>query len=141
MTGYDKFAYLGYLRLVPMFSACTDDELQQVVDRAQVRQVPDGTPLVVEGDMGTEFFVIAAGKADVQRGNKEVAALGKGDFFGELALFDPAPRNATVVASGPVTAVVIGQDNFESLLGASPGIRDSLLRGMAHRIHELDARV
>jgi CRP-like cAMP-binding protein len=141
VSGYDRMGYLGFLRGVPMFSACSDAELEQIADRGFVRTFQDGTPLVAEGEQGNEFFVISSGKASVQRGSKEVGTLQSGDFFGELALFDPAPRNASVLASGLVAAVVLARENFLSQLDDSPTIRDSLLRGMARRLHELDSKV
>ena len=141
MDPYTRQAYLGYLHAVPMFSACTPDELDALVARSQARQVPDGEAIVREGDTGSDFFVIATGKASVERGGKEVDAIGEGGFFGELALFDPAPRNATVVARGPVTVVVLERDQFHEVLAVIPDIRDRLLQGMARRLHLLDARV
>ena len=141
MSGYDKVLYVDFLRRVPMFSACSDAELDQVASRGSVRTFQETKPIVDEGEQGNEFFVISSGEATVRRGSKEVASLGPGDFFGELALFDPAPRNATVVASDLVAAIVLSRDDFVALLDASPTIRDSLLRGMARRIHELDAKV
>jgi CRP-like cAMP-binding protein len=133
--------YLGFLRGVPMFSACSDAELEQVASRGSVRTFEDGAPLIAEGEQGNEFFVISSGNASVQRGSKEVGTLGTGDFFGELALFDPAPRNASVLASGRVAAVVLARDDFLAQLDESPTIRDSLLRGMARRLHQLDSKV
>jgi CRP-like cAMP-binding protein len=141
VSGYDRAVYLGFLRRVPMFSACSDAELEQIASRGFVSTFEDAKPLVAEGEQGNEFFVIASGEARVQRGSKEVGTIGRGDFFGELALFDPAPRNATVLASGLVAAVVLARGDFLALLDASPTIRDSLLRGMARRLHELDAKV
>lgn len=141
MSGYDRVVYLGFLRRVPMFSACSDTELEQIASRGSLRTFEETTPLVTEGAQGDEFFVIASGDAKVQRGSNEVGALRRGDFFGELALFDPAPRNATVVASNLVAAVVLGREEFLAVLDASPTIRDSLLRGMARRLHQLDAKV
>ena len=78
----------------------------------------------------------------VERRGRPVARLGPGGFFGELALFDDAPRNATVTAepssrargarSRPISATAL--DDI-------PALRDSLLRGMARRLHDLDAIV
>jgi CRP/FNR family transcriptional regulator len=140
VSGYDRVVYLDILRRVPMFSACSDAELELVAGRGSLRTFQDAMPLVTEGEPGNEFFVITSGGANVQRASKDVGTLGPGDFFGELALFDPAPRNATVLASSLVAAVVLSRDDFIAVLDASPMIRDSLLRGMARRLHELDAK-
>ena len=141
MTTFEKSLYVAHLSTVPMFSACSTTELEHIADRATMKAVPDGVSLVVEGEPGDEFFVIASGQAKVIRQGQEVATLGRGDFFGELALFDDAPRNASVVAVGLASAVVIARSDFTDLLGEVASMRDSLLRGMAHRLHALDAHV
>ena len=63
----------------------------------------------------------------------------RGDFFGELALFDPAPRNATVTAVGKVRLAVLTQPEFHEVLKEET-IRDHILTGMARRLHDLDSR-
>lgn len=138
MIGYDEAVYRSYLAAVPMLHACSEDERQLIAARAEPRQYADGEAIVVEGDTGDEFFVLASGHASVVRSGAEVATLDPGAFFGELALFDPAPRNATVEARGPVTVVVLRREAFRELLGEVPSLRDTLLQGMARRIHELD---
>src|SRR5215831_5193820 len=126
---------MAHLSTVPMFSSCSETELEHIADRATMKHVPDGGSLVVEGEPGDEFFVIASGEAKVVRQGREVATLGRGDFFGELALFDDAPRNASVVAAGLAGAVVITRNDFNELLGEVPSMRDNVLHGMARRLH------
>ena len=136
--GYDHAIFMSYLAAVPMLHACNDDERQEIAERAEPRQIADGAAIVTEGDTGDEFFVLASGHATVTRAGNEVTALDPGAFFGELALFDPAPRNATITARGPVTVVVLHRNDFQDLLGELPSLRDNLLQGMARRLHELD---
>jgi CRP-like cAMP-binding protein len=138
--GYDHALYLMYLEQVPMFRRCSSEELEHVARLAGARQLEEGDDIVREGDRGDEFFVLASGTVRVTRGDHEVATLEPGGYFGELALFEPAPRNATVTATEPVTVVVLGRDDFRRALDESPTIRDALLTGMAHRLHELDAK-
>jgi CRP-like cAMP-binding protein len=134
-------AEVNYLELsfakVPIFSACSTDELLTVARLCTLRDVDDGTDVVVEGDRGGEFFVILRGDAAVTRGGTAVGALGAGDFFGELALFDPAPRNATVTARGPLSLAVLAQAAFQRVLQEGP-VRDNVFLGMARRLHQLD---
>jgi len=137
-AGYDRALYLMYLAQVPMFSTCTTQELEEIASLAFPRHAVAGEDLVHEGDAGDEFFVLASGTALVRRKGNVVATLDPGAYFGELALFDPAPRNATVTASSPVTAIVLSRDGFRKVLGDSIAIREALLRGMARRLHELD---
>jgi CRP/FNR family cyclic AMP-dependent transcriptional regulator len=136
---YDRALYQTYLSNIPMFRSCTTEQLDRVAELGDSVTVADAA-IVTEGDAGDHFFVITSGKGRVTRGGKEVAELGPGDYFGELSLFDPAPRNATIAAVGPVSLVSLSRDAFARALDETPQIRDALLHGMAHRIHVLDAR-
>ena len=87
----------------------------------------------------SEFFLVAQGDVVVERRGRQVAQLGPGGFFGELALFDEAPRNATRHrASGRRVRGVRPRPIPPRRSTIVPALRDSLLRGMARRLHELD---
>ncbi|HXY93062.1 MAG TPA: cyclic nucleotide-binding domain-containing protein [Acidimicrobiia bacterium] len=124
---------------VPIFKACSRDELIRVARVTRIREHLDGDDIIQEGAKGRDFFVLLEGTARVTRGGQAVASLERGDFFGELALFDPAPRNATVTAVGKVRLAVLTQPEFHEVLKEET-IRDSILAGMARRLHELDSR-
>jgi CRP-like cAMP-binding protein len=140
MAGYDESVYRMYLAEIPMFARCTTEQLDLVAHLGEADAFPPGEEIVREGDAGDGFYVVTGGRAQVQRGGRDVAELGPGDYFGELSLFDPAPRNATVRAIDTVNCVVLAPDAFRHALEEVPAVRDALLHGMAHRIHELDAR-
>jgi CRP-like cAMP-binding protein len=84
--------------------------------------------------------VIVDGTAKVTRQGRKVATLGPGAAFGELALLDRAPRNASVVAETPMELVVLGQREFAGILDEVPGFARKLLAGLAHRLREADAK-
>ena len=136
-----RSAYLEHLAKVPMFSACSKRELQLVAGRGTDVAVDAGKQLVVEGRTGVEFFVIVDGKAKVTRSGKEVAVLGPGDFFGELALLTRAPRNATVTAATPLEAIVIDARAFDGFLEDAPHVAKKVMTGLAQRLQELDAKL
>jgi CRP-like cAMP-binding protein len=139
--GYDEAIFQLYLREVPMFQACSEEELSAVAYLAAPRAFDEGAAVVREGETGDEFFVLMTGTATVRRQGREVGTLASGDYFGELALFDPAPRNATVTADAPISVAVLERDRFQTALDAVPAMRDALLHGMARRLHEVDAQV
>ena len=138
MGAYDQAVLLTYLQQVPTFGACSEPELEHLLGLAEMRAVEAGTDVVREGEVGDEFFLVAQGEVEVQRRGRQVAQLGPGGFFGELALFDDAPRNATVFAVSASAFAVLDRADFNKALGDLPPLRDSLLRGMARRLHELD---
>ena len=93
-----------------------------------------------EGDTGEAMYLVGDGELRVTRGDTEVAILRQGDFFGELALLDPSPRDATVTALTNATVVALDREAFRATLDEVPSLRDALLTGMARRLHELDRR-
>ncbi len=102
--------------------------------------MPAGKALVTEGETGHEFFVILSGTAKVTRRGRKIASLAPGDAFGELALLEKAPRNATVVAETDMELVVLGQREFAGIVDEVPGFARKMLAGMAKRLREADAR-
>lgn len=134
-------AYLDYLARIPMFSTCTRKELGAVARRSTDVTFPAGEVLMREGEPGYEAFVIVDGAVQVAREGSELAVLGAGDFFGELALLDRAPRTATVTTLAPTEAVVLTLQEFDALLEEAPTISRKLLQGLARRLAEVDRRV
>ena len=126
------------LAAVPLFSACSKRDLQIVARHTEVVEVPAGTEVIEEGGKGDAFFFILAGEVVVRRRGRKVATLGPGQFFGELALLDPAPRDATVMAESPLTLGVLGARAFRAIVRDVPNMSEKLLRGMAQRLREAD---
>lgn len=133
-------AFLDHLAQVPLFSALSRKELALIARRAEDVKVDAGRVLVTEGATGSEFFVIVEGTAKVTRRGRKVASIGPGAAFGELALLDKAPRNATVVAETPMEVVVLGQREFGGIIDEVPGFARKLLAGMAKRLRDADAK-
>lgn len=131
-------AYLEHLSRVPMFSACSRQELQAIARRSTDVSFPAGEVLLREGEPGYEAFVIVDGAVEVSRGGREVAVLGAGDFFGELALLDRSPRTATVTTVAPTEAVVLTLQEFDALLEEAPTLARKILQGLARRLTEVD---
>ena len=141
MAGTKTNTYLKHLGSVPLFSSCSTRDLQKIAKASDEIAIDEERVLVEQDAIGHEFFVIIEGEADVKRSNRRIATLGPGDHFGELALFDGGPRTATVVASTPMTVLVLGQREFAGLLDEVPGLAHKVLRNMAIRIRELDAKI
>ena len=84
----------------------------------------DGEEIVTEGAIADAFFLILAGEAAVRRGDQQVATLGEGDYFGEIALLDPSPRTASVAAVGELDGVDL-LDWFDRWLRQQPDAWES----------------
>ena len=136
MARRDQF--IDHLSQVPLFSALSRRELALVARRAEDVVVPADKVLVSEGETGQQFFVIMSGTAKLSRRGHTIATLGPGDSFGELALLDKHPRNATAVAETPMELVVLGQREFAGLIDDVPGFARKLLSAMAGRLRVAD---
>jgi CRP-like cAMP-binding protein len=134
-------AYIDHLTQVPLFSACSRDELRKLSRRTTDIPIAEGHVLVKEGERGLEFFVIVSGRAKVSRKGRKVGEVGPGDFFGELALLIDADRNATVTALTPMEAIVLSRREFEAALADAPRMTRKIMSGMARRLAEYDSKV
>jgi CRP-like cAMP-binding protein len=131
---------LEQLSQVRLFSAFNKKELGLIARASDEISVPAGKELVKQGSPGHEFFLILEGECSVRRDGRHVATLKDGDYFGELALLDRAPRNASVVAETPATFLVLGQREFSAVLDDVPVLAHKMLTIMAGRVREADAR-
>jgi len=128
------------LALVPLFSALSKAELRKVERASDEIDAPTGRVLVTQGRTGREFFLILGGEAVVHRNQRKVATLGPGEYFGELSLIDRGARSATVTAVTDMRLLVLGQREFAGLVEDLPGMAAKLLKGLAQRLREADAR-
>jgi CRP-like cAMP-binding protein len=128
------------LASVPLFAACSNRDRLIIARHALLVDVPAGMDVVEEGTPGDAFFFVLDGQATVRRKSRKVANLGPGAYFGELALLDPGPRDATVTADTPMTLGVLGARAFRSLIRELPSLNEKLLRGLVRRLREADLR-
>jgi CRP/FNR family transcriptional regulator len=102
----------------------------------------DEETICSEGDTADSMYVIQSGKVEVikktARGEVTIATLNKGDFFGEMSLFDHQPRSATVKAVGDARILKIDKKGFFSRASEDPSFAFNILEGMTKRIRALD---
>jgi len=133
-------ATIDRLQAVDQLRDCTRAQLEDVARLAERIQVGEGEVLTKEGRIGREFFLILSGTVGVTQKGRRVNTLGPGEFFGELAVLNPGPRNATVTALSDVDVLIIGPREFAAMADI-PGFRDALMKGMAGRLRTVDARL
>lgn len=116
--------YESFLEEVPLLSSLKTYERAKIADALESNKFPAGTQIIREGDPGDAFYLLEAGEAQAfKRGvEKAVKDYQRGDFFGELALLDDKPRQATIVAKTEVKVARLGRDGFKRLLGPVEGI-------------------
>ncbi len=118
------------LRELDLFAECSDDELRRADALMTRTEISPGRAFIREGHLGREAVIIADGLARVTMGGQEVAAVGRGDVVGEMAVLDGGPRSATVTALTPIAAYVCTPVELTALCAAAPSV-DRIIRHRA----------
>lgn len=127
-------AKIDRLASIPLFAGARPRELEMIAKLCTEVDVPAGRTLCREGEHGQEFFVLESGTVQVSVGGRQVATLGAGDFFGELALLDAGPRTATVTAETDVRVLVVSRPEFVGMLEEEPFIAVRMLPAIGARL-------
>ena len=133
--------YEGFLEEVPLLSSLTPYERSKIADALESQKFPAGHTIIREGDPGHSFYLLEAGEAVAYRSGNDTPVLHykKGDFFGELALLNDAPRAASVVSQTEVKVARLGKSAFQRLLGPVEGImRRTKYVGVKTGVEEMD---
>ncbi|CZS98479.1 hypothetical protein WAI453_005777 [Rhynchosporium graminicola] len=111
--------YESFLEEVPILSTLTKYERSKIADALETQKFPAGTTIIKEGDAGEAFYLLESGEADAFKSGVQnpVKSYKKGDYFGELALLNDAPRAASVISKTEVKVATLGKDGFQRLLG------------------------
>ncbi|KAL2073706.1 hypothetical protein VTL71DRAFT_11032 [Oculimacula yallundae] len=111
--------YESFLEEVPILSTLTKYERSKIADALETQKFPAGTTIINEGDAGEAFYLLESGEADAFKSGVQnpVKSYKKGDYFGELALLNDAPRAASVISKTEVKVATLGKDGFQRLLG------------------------
>ena len=116
--------------------------LQTKIEGGLEQVYQDGDVIIREGDKGSEMYIIQSGAVKVtkktEKGEIILATLSKGDFFGEMALFERARRSATVSAVGEIRVIVLHAGNFLYRLRQDPTLVFEMIQKMSRRIRRLN---
>jgi len=125
----------------PFFSVLSRPLMHMAIDRVRLIQLGAGEVLFSRGDPGDDLFVVAWGEVavivpgrDGAAGAHEVARLGEGEFFGEIALLSDQPRTATVRATVESKVLAFDRALLADLVAASPDLLVVLLRFLRERL-------
>jgi voltage-gated potassium channel len=119
---------------VPLFSALDLEELAQLANWLHRQNAGEGVRLVGEGAPGYTFFILTDGTAGVMSEGKNLATLGPGDFFGEIAILGEGRRTATVTSTSPVRLLVMFGTEFRQLEATHPEIASRIREAMQVRL-------
>jgi CRP-like cAMP-binding protein len=134
------------LRSCPLFAHADPAALEALGRGLRRRRFRRNEVIFHQGDVGDSLHVVASGAVKIVLPSSEgeeaiIATLRPGDFFGELALLDGAPRSATATALEQTETLVLPRTVFRDLLEVDASLRDALLMGLATELRHLTGHV
>ena len=105
------------LRGLHCFAGLSTAQLWELLERGGWVSFAPGERIMREGDFGDSFYAISSGQVDIVKDERLVTTIGRGSYFGEVALLMEVPRTATVIARTPVRAFRLDREGFDRLVG------------------------
>ena len=129
------------LRQAPLFSALDDEAATALRGSLSETTLRRGDVLFHEGDSGDRLYIVLDGKIKLGRTSSDgrenlLAILGPGQMFGELSLFDPGPRSATVTAVTDASFASLSHEDLLKWLEGRPQVARGLLSQIASRLRK-----
>lgn len=128
----------------PLFQSADPEMVEGLLSLATHHDYPADRAVVMEDAWGNAVYFIEAGWVKVRRHSEEnsftLAVLGRGDFFGEMAILDESPRSTDVVAMTAVKLISIPAQRFIQTLFKDPQLHHRLLQIMVQRLRQTNLR-
>lgn len=120
------------LSQVFLFRELTPHEMNTLITISKEKRAKKNEMIFREGDVGDAFYLIVSGSIRISTfvpgvGEEALTILREGEYFGEMALIDDAPRSASAIANDDTILLLIGKDDFRKLLAQETGIAYKLL--------------
>lgn len=136
-------AVAGVLDTVALFGALPEPVRSELSARAEERQFARNDIIFRQGEPATELFVVGAGRVAIANSSRDgretvVAVLDDGSLFGEMSMFDDAPRSADARALTDVTVVVLGYEHTRHVLEQRPEVLWDVVRLLTARLRATD---
>jgi pyruvate,water dikinase len=125
---------------VQLFADLDRRQAEQIARLLKLRVFSKGDIIIMEGSGAAAFFLIDSGEATVSTKGVQLATLGPGDYFGEIALIDGGPRSATVTAATDLVCYGLTFWEFRPLVERNSVIAWKLLQALAKRLRAADSK-
>jgi len=123
-----------FLKSVDLFRGLRGEELATVAEIAEEQPFSAGEAIFAEGEPGDALYLVIEGAVRVHKANRQLALLGERDVFGEMAVLDAEPRNASATAVKDAVLLKIGRDDFRDILQERPEIGIGVIQVLSGRL-------
>ena len=128
-----------FLKRVALFSGMTLEQLRVLTSHMEEQHFLPGEVIMYEGDFSQELYVLVSGRVRIAKDYKgsherTLTVLTQGDFFGDMAIFENAPRSATIVTEEESELLVLSADKFKQTIYQKPDIAFEIFRELSARL-------
>lgn len=129
------------LRSIPLFEGLSDEDLVALGQHLERRLFAAGTMIFAQGDSGSSMYIVESGDINIHlpgEASRRISLkdIARGEYFGELALFDEMPRSASALATTDTMLLELQRDTLEDYLARRPRVALAILRTMSERLRE-----
>lgn len=129
------------LKSLSIFSDTPETILAEIVHLMVEMNVPRGTTIVKEGEVGDCMYIIFEGSIDIHKQHQLLARLSEKDFFGELSLLDTETRSATATAVTDCVLFRIDQEPFYDMMESRPEVVKGVIKILCKRIRLVNQKL
>ncbi|NJN75014.1 MAG: Crp/Fnr family transcriptional regulator [Synechococcaceae cyanobacterium RL_1_2] len=135
----------AFINSFSLFKSADGATVKSILAQATFHDYPQGRALLMEDSWGNAVYLIVSGWVKIRRITADhtitIAVLGKGDFFGEMAILDKSPRSTDVVALSKVQVISITAQKFTAALKQDNGLQYRMLQLMVKRIRTTNEKL
>ena len=129
------------LRSISLFEGLSGEDLRVLADNLERRPFAAGVPVFEQGDAGDAMYIVESGDINIHlpgEASRRISLkdISRGEYFGELALFDDKPRSASALATTDAVLLELHRGTLRDYLQRRPGAAMAILRTMSERLRE-----
>jgi len=125
---------------IQLFESLTPEDLDALAKRIEIEEHGEGGVVFTQGDEGSALYLIEEGSVEISygegRGRVVLSTLFPGQYFGELSLFDGAPRSATATAVKPSRLMRLDRDDLVDFVNKNPAAALRIIAEMSERLRQ-----
>ncbi|WP_353930693.1 cyclic nucleotide-binding domain-containing protein [Okeanomitos corallinicola TIOX110] len=135
LTSVDR---LLFVRRVPIFNELRDDFVVRLASVMNELSYPTNHSIFKQGEEGRSLYIIVSGRVKVHIGDKTLAEVERGKYFGEMAVFDTQPRSASITTLESCECLELTQEQLYDAIEETPEIAVNIIRELSRIIRQLN---
>ena len=134
-----------FLKRVSMFSGMTLEQIRVLISHLEEQHFLSGEVIMYEGDFSQELYILVSGRVRIVKDyggphERTLALLTQGEFFGDMAIFESAPRSATAVTEEEAELLALSPEKFKQTIYQKPEMAFEIFRELSARLRRREER-